>query len=118
MTHTFHLPQCYCVTLSTRHSTKQGTNTTQCDVPVKLCFLLSCTQNLVGLDSTAMVGLRSMCCLTPTACCLQGEGGKKAEAVATVLAAVDQARVRKPVHAEGGHAEEEKIGRASCRERV
>lgn len=46
--------------------------------------------------------LRSMCCLL----CLQGEGGKKAEAVATVVAAVDLARVLKPVHAEGGQAEE------------
>ncbi|KAG9340911.1 hypothetical protein JZ751_020104, partial [Albula glossodonta] len=36
----------------------------------------------------------------------EGKGGKKKEAVATVLAAVDQARVRKPVHEEGGHAEE------------
>lgn len=32
-------------------------------------------------------------------CFCQGDG-KKAEAVATVLAAVDQARVRKPTHAE------------------
>lgn len=39
--------------------------------------------------------------------CLQAEGGKKAEAVATVMAAVDLARVRLPVHGEGGVAEEE-----------
>ncbi|CDQ65448.1 unnamed protein product [Oncorhynchus mykiss] len=37
------------------------------------------------------------------------EGGKKAEAKATVVAAVDLARVRKPVHGERGHAEEETI---------
>lgn len=36
----------------------------------------------------------------------QGDG-KKAGAVATVLAAVDQARVRKPVHVENALAEEE-----------
>lgn len=36
----------------------------------------------------------------------QGDG-KKAEAVATVLAAVDQARVRKPVHVDSDFAEEE-----------
>lgn len=40
------------------------------------------------------------------ACRLQGEGGKKAGAVATVLAAVDHARVRKPAQAERGAAEE------------
>lgn len=45
----------------------------------------------------------SICCFL----CLQAEGGKKAEAVATVVAAVDLARVRQPVHAEGGQAEEE-----------
>ncbi|CDQ62005.1 unnamed protein product [Oncorhynchus mykiss] len=33
----------------------------------------------------------------------------KSEAKATVVAAVDLARVRKPLHAEGGHAEEETI---------
>nr|XP_023657553.1 titin-like isoform X3 [Paramormyrops kingsleyae] len=37
----------------------------------------------------------------------EAEGGKKAEAVATVLAAVDLARIRKPAQAEEGHAEEE-----------
>ncbi|KAJ0005748.1 hypothetical protein NQD34_015642 [Periophthalmus magnuspinnatus] len=37
----------------------------------------------------------------------QAEEGKKAEAVATVVAAVDLARVRLPVHEEGGAAEEE-----------
>ena len=42
------------------------------------------------------------------ACCLQGEGEKKAEAVATVVAAVDLARVRLPVQEEGGWTEEEK----------
>lgn len=41
--------------------------------------------------------------------CLQAEGGKRAGAVATVLAAVDLARVRLPVHAEGGVAEEEEV---------
>lgn len=46
--------------------------------------------------------LRSMCWL-----CLQAGGGKRAGAVATVMAAVDLARVRQPVHAEGGRAEEE-----------
>lgn len=39
--------------------------------------------------------------------CFQAEGGKKAEAVATVVAAVDLARVRLPVHEEGGLADEE-----------
>lgn len=47
--------------------------------------------------------LISMCCWL----CLQAEGGKRAGAVATVVAAVDLARVRQPVHAEGGPAEEE-----------
>ncbi|CAB1414348.1 unnamed protein product [Pleuronectes platessa] len=37
----------------------------------------------------------------------EAEGGKKAGAVATVVAAVDLARVRQPVHGEGGQAEEE-----------
>lgn len=50
-----------------------------------------------------MDALRSMCCLL----CLQGEGGKKSEAVATVVAAVDLARVRKPMQAEGTQAEEQ-----------
>lgn len=44
-----------------------------------------------------------MCCWL----CLQAEGGKRAGAVATVVAAVDLARVRQPVHVEGGRAEEE-----------
>lgn len=35
------------------------------------------------------------------------KGGKKAEAKAKVVAAVDLARVRKPMHGEKGHAEEE-----------
>lgn len=39
-------------------------------------------------------------------CFCQGDG-KKAEAVATVLAAVDLARIRKPTHAEGAQMEEE-----------
>lgn len=39
--------------------------------------------------------------------CLQLEGEKKAEAVATVVAAVDLARVRQPPHEEEGIAEEE-----------
>lgn len=48
-------------------------------------------------------------CQRPMCCCLcpQAEGGKRAGAVATVLAAVDLARVRQPVHVEGGRAEEE-----------
>lgn len=49
--------------------------------------------------------LRSMCCLL----CLQGEGGLKAEAVATVMAAVDLARVRQPVHVEASGHEEEPV---------
>ncbi len=44
-----------------------------------------------------------MCCWL----CLQAGGGKRAGAVATVVAAVDLARVRQPVHGEGGRAEEE-----------
>lgn len=58
--------------------------------------------------------LRSMCCLL----CLQGEGGKKAEAVATVVAAVDLARVRKPVHAEGGQAEEQEAIEVEMRQQA
>lgn len=57
--------------------------------------------------------LRSMCCLL----CLQAEGGKKA-AVATVMAAVDLARVRQPVHAEGGPAEEEECVEAELRQQA
>lgn len=41
--------------------------------------------------------------------CLQAEGGTRAGAVATVVAAVDLARVRLPVRAEDGVAEEEKV---------
>lgn len=43
-----------------------------------------------------------MCCWL----CLQAEGGKRAGAVATVVAALDLARVRQPVHVDGGQAEE------------
>ncbi len=39
--------------------------------------------------------------------CLQAEGGKRAGAVATVVAAVDLARVRLPVHVEGAQADDE-----------
>lgn len=49
--------------------------------------------------------LRSMCCWL----CLQAGGGKRAGAVATVVAAVDLARVRQPVHVEGGQAEEKEV---------
>lgn len=49
--------------------------------------------------------LRSMCCWLY----LQAEGGKRAGAVATVVAAVDLARVRQPVHVEGSRAEEEEV---------
>lgn len=49
--------------------------------------------------------LSSMCCWF----CLQAEGGKRAGAVATVVAAVDLARVRGPVHVEGGRAEEREV---------
>lgn len=48
--------------------------------------------------------------------CLQAEGGKKAEAVATVVAAVDLARVRLPEHAEDGLAEEEEAVEAEIRQ--
>lgn len=51
----------------------------------------------------ALSSLRCVCCLL----CLQDEGEKKAEAVATVVAAVDLARVLKPVHGEGVRKEEE-----------
>ncbi|KAM4608731.1 titin-like [Polymixia lowei] len=40
----------------------------------------------------------------------EAEGGKRAEAVATVVAAVDLARVRQPVHVEDSGAEEEDVG--------
>ena len=52
--------------------------------------------------------LRSMCCWL----CLQAVGGKRAGAVATVVAAVDLARVRQPVHVEGGRTEEEEEAEA------
>lgn len=58
----------------------------------------------------AMDVLRSMCCWL----CLQAEGGKRAGAVATVMAAVDLARVRLPVHVEGGRAEEEEAVEAAA----
>ena len=49
--------------------------------------------------------------LYPTSClfCLQGEGVGRAGAVATVMAAVDLARVRQPVHVEKSGAEEEPV---------
>ena len=56
--------------------------------------------------------LRSMCCWL----CPQAEGGKRAGAVATVVAAVDLARVRQPVHAEGGRAEEEEAIEAELKQ--
>lgn len=58
--------------------------------------------------------LRSMCWLL----CLQGEGGKKSEAVATVVAAVDLARVRKPVHAEGDQAGEQEAIEVEMRQQA
>lgn len=48
--------------------------------------------------------------------CLQAEGGKKAEAVATVVAALDLARVRQPAHAEGRVKEEEETLEAEIRQ--
>lgn len=53
--------------------------------------------------SLGLSSLRSLCC----SLFLQAEGEKKAEAVATVVAAVDLARVRKPVLKEGDRAEED-----------
>lgn len=47
--------------------------------------------------------VRSKC----SSLCLQAGGGKRAGAVATVVAAVDLARVRQPVHVEGGAEQEE-----------
>ena len=47
--------------------------------------------------------------------CLQ-EGGKKAEAVATVVAALDLARVRQPAHVEGRVKEEEETLEAEIRQ--
>lgn len=55
-----------------------------------------------------------MCCWL----CLQAEGGKRAGAVATVMAAVDLARVRQPVHVEGGRAEEDKAVEAELRQQA
>lgn len=46
--------------------------------------------------------LISMCCWL----CLQAEGGKRTGAVATVVAAVDLARVRQPAHVKSSQAEE------------
>lgn len=48
------------------------------------------------LHRPAMDVLRSMCCWL----CLQAGGGNRAGAVATVVAAVDLARVRQPLHVE------------------
>ncbi|KAF7659178.1 hypothetical protein LDENG_00002630, partial [Lucifuga dentata] len=48
----------------------------------------------------------------------EAEGGKKAEAVATVLAAVDLARVRQPVYADGGVTEEEDSVEAGLRQQA
>lgn len=61
-----------------------------------------------------MAVLRSLCCLL----CLQAEGGIKAEAVATVVAAVDLARVRQPVHAEGDRAEDEEAVEAEIMQKA
>ena len=49
--------------------------------------------------------------LYPTSClfCLQGEGVGRVGALATVMAAVDLARVRQPVHVEQSGAEEEPV---------
>lgn len=41
--------------------------------------------------------------------CLQAGGGERAGAVAKVVAAVDVARTREPVHVEGGRIEEQKV---------
>ena len=60
-----------------------------------------------------MDDLRSKCYFL----CLQAEGGKKAGAVATVMAAVDLARVRLPVHGEGGVAEEEEALEVEIKQR-
>lgn len=46
-----------------------------------------------------------MCCWF----CLQAEGGIRAGAVAKVVAAVDLARTRGPVHVEGGQAEKQEV---------
>ncbi|KAK2840469.1 hypothetical protein Q5P01_014209 [Channa striata] len=48
----------------------------------------------------------------------EGEGGKKAGAVATVVAAVDLARVRQPVHAEGSRADEEEAAEVEIRQQA
>lgn len=55
-----------------------------------------------------------MCCFL----CLQAEGGVKAGAVATVVAAVDLARVRLPVRVEGGRAEEEEAVEAELKQQA
>lgn len=73
-----------------------------CQKKVLVWFRTGCT---VLFPCPAVDVLRPMyCCL-----CLQAEGGKRAGAVATVLAAVDLARVRQPVHVEGGQADEEAV---------
>lgn len=55
-----------------------------------------------------------MCCLL----CLQGEGGKKSEAVATVVAAVDLARVRKSLHAEDDQAGDQEAMEVEMRQQT
>lgn len=63
-----------------------------------------------------------MCCLVLSSLCcwfyLQAEGGTKAGAVAKVVAAVDLARIRQPVHVEGGRAEEVETVEAEMRQQT
>lgn len=68
----------------------------------------------MNLFHPAVDVLRSLCCRL----CLQAEGGKRAGAVATVLAAVDLARVRQPAHAEGGRAEEDEAVKVDLRQQA
>lgn len=66
-------------------------------------FLMTSFVLMFQFLSLGSSSLRSMCC----SLFLQAVGEKKAEAVATVVAAVDLARVRKPVLEEGDRAEED-----------
>lgn len=59
-----------------------------------------------------------LCWMSWDLLCLQAEGGKRAGAVATVVAAVDLARVRQPALVEGGRAEEDEAVEVDLRQQA